>query len=106
MFEAVRNIFSAPNDHLIALKHGMMDAESRFLANQYTMKDFVEILEHRIRVGSAPMINQHKLAENYIRDFSVRNRVNASAFIQKIEMMENPKLPQFHGRLYFNQLFE
>ena len=104
MFEAIRTIFSAQSEHLSALKHGMMDAENRFVANQYTMKAFVEILEHRIRVGSAPSINQFKLAENYIRDFSSRYGINGTAFIKKIEAMENSNMPQFQGQLYFDEL--
>lgn len=89
MFEGIKMMLSAHKEHLYGLRQGMADAEARFLRDEYMLSQFIDILEHRVRVGSAPMINQSKLAHNYIEDFCQRNALNAKNLISLIQEMQS-----------------
>jgi len=102
MFENIKMVLGAQKFHLQDLKYGMQEAENNYLKDSYTLKDFIEILEHRIRVGSAPMINQQKLRRKYIKDFCGRNNIDAYRFTNQVRNMKNPSLPQFDGNWYFS----
>lgn len=102
MFESIKLILSAKNQHLQILTDGMKEAENKYLNDEYTLKDFIEILEHRIRVGSAPMINQQKLGNKYINDFCRRNNIDKYGMQNQIRNMKSPNLPQFDGNWYFS----
>ena len=89
--------------HIRYLSFGMMDAENKYLNDIYRLKDFVDIIEHRIRVGSAPIINQRKLFHKYITDFCRRNNVDKYRMQNQIRNMKNPNLQQFDGNCYFSK---
>lgn len=74
--------FGAFKENLNALKYGMADAERRFINGEYTAKALIEIIEHRVKVGSAPMINQNKLFGKYVQDLCLRLSIDLSALIQ------------------------
>ena len=103
MFENIKMILSANNEHLKSLRYGMKDAEKKYLNDEYTLKQFFEILEHRVRVGSAPMINQQKLSRKYINDFCLRNNIEKYKMQNQIRNMLSPNLPQFDGNWYFSK---
>jgi len=98
MFE----IFRTYTLHLNDLIHGMQEAEKNYLNDKYTLKEFIEILEHRIRVGSAPMINQTKLFRKYIKDFCKRNNIDKYRMENQIRNMKSPHQTQFDGNWYFS----
>ncbi len=106
MFENFKMMLSANRDHLYGLIHGMQDAESRFLDDQYTLKQFLDILEHRVRVGSAPMINQRKLANNYIDDFCKRNNIDKLRFHNHIQEMLDTKSNLYEGKWHYSKLIQ
>jgi len=96
-------MFNIYKQHLNFLKTGMQDAEAKYLNDEYTLKDFIEILEHRVRVGSAPIINQSKLGRKYINDFCRRNNINKYGMQNQIRNMKSPNLPHFDGNWYFSE---
>ena len=98
MFE----IFRIYKLHLNYLSYGMQEAEKHYLNGEYTLKDFIEILEHRIRVGSAPIINQNKLFRKYIKDFCKRKNIDRYRMKNQIRNMKNPHLTHFDGNWYFS----
>tara|TARA_B100000315_G_C14530519_1_gene565922 strand:+ start:810 stop:1130 length:321 start_codon:yes stop_codon:yes gene_type:complete len=103
MFENIKMILSANKEHLQSLRYDMKDAERKYLNNEYTLKQFIEILEHCVRVGSAPMINTQKLSRKYINDFCLRNNIDKYSMQNQIRNMLSPNLPQFDGNWYFSK---
>lgn len=95
--------FRVYKQHLDILKFGIKDAEKRYTNDEYTLKQFIEILENHIRVGSAPIINQKKLRRKYIKDFCKRNNIDSYGMINQIRNMESPNLPHFDGNWYFTK---
>ena len=104
MSELIGIFFNRYKIHLAELCHGMTDAEANYLDDKYTLKDFIEILEHRIRVGSAPIINQSKLARKYINGFCHRNNIDKYGMQNQIRNMKSTHLTQFDGNWYFSEL--
>jgi len=103
MFEIIKMYLFRYKYNLRSLRFGMMDAENNYLNDKYTLKDFVEIIEHRIRVGSAPIINKRTLFNKYILDFCRRYGVNRFVLKNQIRKMKNPNSQQFNGNQYFSE---
>jgi len=104
MFENIKLVLMAQKSHLQYLRHGMQEAENNYLNDVYNLRTFIEILDHRIRVGSAPIINKQKLKGKYIINFCIRNNVDIYRMKNQIRNMQDPNLQQFDGNCYFSDI--
>ncbi len=104
MIEEINAFIFRYRDHLRSLKYGLSDAEDKFINNVYSLRNFINIVEGHVVVGSAPIINKNKLFNKYIIDFCERNGCNANKLQNQIRNYKNNFLPEFDGEWYFIDL--